>query len=225
MIDYNLTRSKRKTIAIHVGDKGVEVRAPLAMPQRDIDRFVVSKELWIRKCLVKTIDRLEQREAFSLDYGDMILYRGKEHPVTVREGDRIGFTDGAFYMPSGLSPEGIKYACVQIYRMLAKRDLTIRTVYLAAQMDVEPLAIKINGAKTRWGSCSSRKSINYSWYLIMADNDLIDYVIVHELAHMTDMSHSARFWKIVEDVLPDYAVRKARLAELQKRISREDWDF
>lgn len=224
MIGYKLTRSNRKSVAIYVRDSGVEVRAPLRMPQRDIDRFVASKEKWIDGCLAKAAERLERRESFTLNYGDMILYRGKERPITARNGDRIGYSDDTFYMPPGLQPGEIKAACVKIYRMLAKRDLTIRTVFLAQEMDVEPAAIKINGAKTRWGSCSSRKSINYSWYLIMADNELIDYVIVHELAHMTDMSHSARFWNIVEAMLPDYAGRKARLAALQKRISNEDWD-
>lgn len=118
----------------------------------------------------------------------------------------------------------IKSACVQIYRMLAKRDLTEKTLDFAKQMSVMPTAVKINNAKTRWGSCSSKKSLNFSWRLIMADDDVIDYVVVHELAHITEMNHSARFWSIVEGVLPDYRKRKTKLKELQRRLNGEDWE-
>jgi len=224
VIDYTLTRSKRKSVAIYVRDSGVEVRAPLRMPQRDIDRFVASKEKWISDSLRKTAERVEKRESFSLDYGDKVLYRGKEHPITAREGDRVGFADDSFYIPPELPPEEVRDACVQIYRLLAKRDLTLRTYDLAKIMGMTPSAVKINNAKRRWGSCSAKKSINFSWFLIMADDEVIDYVIVHELAHMTEMNHSPGFWKIVGNVIPDYKARKARLSVLQKRISNEDWD-
>jgi len=107
-------------------------------------------------------------------------------------------------MPPGLSPDEIKAACIQIYRILAKRDLTNRVFDFAKQMSVMPTVVKINSVKTRWGSCSSKKSLNFSWRLIMADDDVIDYVVVHELAHIIEMNHSQKFWAIVENILPDY---------------------
>ena len=127
-------------------------------------------------------------------------------------------------MPPGLTPEQIKYGCVQIYRMIAKRELTTRTLDYAKRIAATPAAVKISNAKTRWGSCSARKCINYSWRLIMADDDVIDYVVVHELAHIIEMNHSKRFWTIVESILPDYKVRKPRLRELQLRLGGEDWE-
>lgn len=223
MINYTLTRSNRKTIAIYVRDGEIEVRAPLRAAKRDIDRIVESNEKWIQKKLAASTERLSQRDNFTLAYGDYITCRGKQYPIAARCGDRIGFDEERFYMPAGLSPEEIKSACIQIYRMLAKRDLTERVYRFAEQMQVYPTAVKINGAKTRWGSCSSKKSLNFSWLLIMADDDVIDYVIVHELAHITQMNHSAKFWAIVEDVLPDYKERKMRLKDLQKKQSMEDW--
>jgi len=102
---------------------------------------------------------------------------------------------------------------IEKYRKLAKRDLTGRALRFAKLMSVTPAAIKINGAKTRWGSCSAKKNINFSWRLIMTGDDVIDYVVVHELAHLTEMNHSKRFWAIVEGVLPDYRERRARLNE------------
>ena len=224
MIDYTFTRSKRKTIALYIRDGGVEVRAPLKMPRSAIDKFVASKEKWITDKLLQSNEQAERREQFSLDYGDCVNYCGRQYPIAARANSRIGFDNAAFYMPPSLSPEQIKSACIQIYRGLAKRHLSERVAVYAEQMGVMPAAIKINGAKTRWGSCSAKKSLNFSWRLIMADEQVIDYVAVHELAHITEMNHSARFWMIVEGVLPDYRERKAKLKALQQRLNTEDWE-
>ena len=224
-MDYKLTRSKRKTVALYVRNGGVEVRAPLKMPKRDIDKFVASKEKWITDRLVKSKEQSEQREAFELNYGDTVLYRGKEYLITAKNGSHLGFDDTSFYMPPDLTSEQIKAACVQIYRMLTKRDLTGNTLDYAKRMNVTPTAVKINGANTRWGSCSAKKSINYSWRLIMADDVVIDYVVVHELAHLTEMNHSKKFWEIVKNILPDYKRRQARLKELQKKLNTENWEI
>ncbi|MCL2221575.1 MAG: M48 family metallopeptidase [Oscillospiraceae bacterium] len=224
MVDYTLTRSVRKTIALHVRDGSIEVRAPLKSPQSIIDNFVSSKEKWIEDKLLYFRDRAEQRANFHLNYGDCILYRGKKYPIESRFADFVGFEDDRFYVPAGLSSGEIKEACIQIYRKLAKQEIVSRTQFFAEQMSVTPTAIRVNGAKTRWGSCSSKKSLNFSWRLIMADDDLIDYVVVHELAHLSEMNHSNRFWSIIESVLPDYKRRKAKLKELHLNLGDETWD-
>lgn len=225
MIDYTLTRSKRKTVALYIRDGKAEVRAPLKMQKKDIDKSVVFKEKWIQDKLAQSTERAEQREKFTLAYGDTVTYRGKQYPITTKDGGRVGFDDERFYMPPNLTSEQIKTACVQIYRMLAKRDIPDKVLNFAKQMSVTPIAVKINGAKTRWGSCSGRKSMNFSWRLIMADDDVVDYVVVHELAHITEINHSSRFWAIVAGVLPDYKERQNRLKELQETLSVQDWEY
>lgn len=223
MIDYTLTRSKRKTIAIYIRDDGVEVRAPTRTPQHVIDQFVTKKEKWIKEKLAIIDERTEQRGSFILNYNNYITYRGRQYPIEAKEGNHMGFDDERFYMPPGLPPERIKAACKQIYRLLAKRDLTKKTNEFAQIMSVNPASVKITDAQTRWGSCSGKKSINYSWRLIIAEDDIIDYIVVHELAHLTEMNHSARFWKVVEGVLPDYIERRSQLREFQHRLTGEDW--
>ena len=202
----------------------MEVRAPLAMPKRDIDKFVASKEKWITDNLAKSNEQAHRRENFILAYGDTVTYCGKQYPITAKAGERVGFDDESFYMPPGLSQEQIKNACVQIYRLLAKRDLTGKVMEFSKKMSAKPIAVKISAAKTRWGSCSGKKSINFSWRLIMADEDVIDYVVIHELAHIAEMNHSDKFWAIVENILPDYKQRQKRLKEMQHRLSGENWD-
>jgi len=224
MNTYTLNRSKRKTLALHVRNGKVEVRAPVGVSKHDIDKFVTSKEKWITDRLSRAKARQEQCATFTLDYNDLVLYGGKGYPIIAQPGDRVGFDDEKFYMPPDLPPMRIKQACIQIYRLLAKRDLTDKVLGFAKCMGVVPSAVKINGAKTSWGSCSSKRSLNFSWRLMMAEHDVIDYVVVHELAHITEMNHSARFWAIVEGIMPDYKERLQRLKFLQKKLSVEDWE-
>lgn len=226
MRDYKLTRTSRKTIALYVRDGMVEVRAPLGAAKAGIDRFVASKEDWIVKRLGKHEELTEKREAFILDYGDNALYRGKAYPIAARPGNRLGFDDNVlcFYMPPHLPPEGIKAAVIQVYKLLAKHYLTERVLHYQPVMGVAVTNLKINSAKTRWGSMSGKKSVNFSWRLILADDDIIDAVVVHELAHIKQMNHSDKFWAEVEKVIPDWREREKRLKEFSRMSNEQNWE-
>jgi len=223
MIDYTLTRSKRKTAAIYVSSSGVEVRAPLRMPKKEIDRFVKSRENWIISKLACLKERNKNRESFSINYGDSILYRGKQCLIEQKIDDRAVFADNTFYLPHGLSPDEVKATCIKLYKKLARLDINEKVQYYAEQLKVTPASVKINSAKSRWGSCSGKKNLNFSWLLIMADDDVIDYVVVHELAHIYELNHSTRFWAIVQSILPDYKERQKRLKALQEKLAGEEW--
>ena len=224
MTHYTLIRSKRKTIALYIRNTTLEVRAPFRAGVCEIEQFIASKMDWITDKLTQSAERLAKRKSFSLTYGDLVSYRGSLCSVMAKDGKQIGFNDGCFFMPMGMDPGQIKATCTQIYRLLAKNHMPERVWVYAKKMNVIPTAVKINGAKSCWGSCSSKKSLNFSWRIMMADDSVIDYVIVHELAHLIEMNHSPRFWAIVESVLPDYRERKVQLKELQKRLSIENWD-
>ncbi|MDR2296568.1 MAG: M48 family metallopeptidase [Clostridiales Family XIII bacterium] len=222
--EYNLTRSQRQSIAIYIRDGAVLVRAPLRMPARDIDAFVASKEEWIADKLAASRERVKRRAAFAPHYGDAVLFRGTEYPLVARAGTRAGFDGACFYLPPELAPARIKPLLVRLYRKLARIHLTDRVARFAAYMNVTPAAVGITAAKTRWGSCSARRRLSFSWRIVFADDAVIDYVVVHELAHITEMNHSARFWSIVAGVLPDWRERRARLAALQERLGSENWE-
>ncbi|MDR3310130.1 MAG: M48 family metallopeptidase [Oscillospiraceae bacterium] len=223
MIDYTLARSRRRTVAIYIRDGAVEVRAPLRTAKRDIDAFVASKERWIAGKLAQSREQLRRRGEFALNYGGAVTLRGVEYALTASGDGARADTDNPFTLPPELTPEQIRSEVVQIYRECAKRHLTERVAHFAGVMNAEPSAVKISGAKTRWGSCSGKKSLNFSWRLILADDGAIDYVVVHELAHLTEMNHSARFWRLVAGVLPDYRARQARLRALQRKLGGEDY--
>ena len=222
-IAYTLTRTRRKTVSIRVRDGEVFVTAPLGMAPSEVDGFVAAKEKWIREKTEISKAQAAQREAFRLEYEGTILYRGREYPITAAANGESGFDGEKFFMPPNLTAEEIKEACISIYKALAARLLTERTAYFSERMGVTPTGVRINSAKYRWGSCSSKGRINFSWRLIMAEDEAIDYVIVHELAHMMEMNHSHRFWLVVEAVLPDYPRRIRYLDELQRRLICERW--
>jgi len=223
MTTYTLKRSNRKTISIQIREGEVIVRAPFFCPKAEIERFIHVKNDWIQDKLKKSQEQLAQKESFALNYGDVIILRGNSYPITERKGNRAGFDGERFYLPPNLSSDQIKATCIKIYQSLAKSHFHERAAYFSAQMNQTPASIKINSAKTRWGSCSSQRNINFSWRLIMADDDVIDYVVVHELAHLVHMNHSDKFWAVVENALPDYRERNRKLKDLQRRLSEQDW--
>jgi len=224
MIEYSLTRMRRKTLAIYIRGGCVEVRAPLRMTKREIDSFVLSKEDWILKNLKRVRLQTRQQCSFVVDYECEILLRGKAYPVISRDSYKSGFDGTSFYISPGLTPEQVKMTCVQIYKQLALTHFNDRVKYYSEIMGIAPSAVQVTNAKKRWGSCSSKKKICFTWRLVLADDDLIDYVIVHELAHLIEMNHSSRFWAVVEKILPDYANRRAGLRILHKRLAQESWD-
>lgn len=112
----------------------------------------------------------------------------------------------------------IKPTELERYKKKAEAHLIKRCGYFAELMGVHYRKIKINTAKTRWGSCNSKGDLNFTFRLILLPEDLIDYVVVHELAHIREMNHSDKFWSVVEEAMPNYKARKKQLKELQRRI-------
>jgi len=106
-------------------------------------------------------------------------------------------------------------------RAQAKELLPQRVAHFAGRMGVSPARVSVTGARTRWGSCSSKGTLNFSWRLMLAGEAEIDYVVVHELAHLREMNHSPRFWAVVEAALPDYGQRRLRLKRLQAALAEQ----
>ena len=104
-------------------------------------------------------------------------------------------------------------ADVQSLTQEAKQYIPPRVEYLAVRMGLYPQGVKITSAKTRFGSCSAKNSLCFSCYLMLYPKEAIDYVIVHELAHIKEKNHSDRFYKVIEDFMPDY---KSRIRLLKK---------
>ena len=107
---------------------------------------------------------------------------------------------------------------IKLLTTKAKRILPERVRYYAEIMGVEYGRITIRMQKSRWGSCSSKKNLNFNCLLMLTPQEIIDYVVVHELCHLKEMNHSPRFWAEVEKVLPDYKERRKWLRDHEKDI-------
>ena len=104
-----------------------------------------------------------------------------------------------------------------------KDYLVKRTYELADSFGETVASVKINSARTRWGSCTSNRNINLSLFLVMAPEGAVDYCIIHELSHLKHMDHSAAFWRLVASRCPDYKERREELKALNSRLVREKW--
>lgn len=99
------------------------------------------------------------------------------------------------------------------YREAAKEYFPKRAAYYAYLLGVSYDRIRIAGQKTRWGSCSSNKTLSFNWKLMLAPPKVLDYVVVHEVCHLREMNHSPRFWALVESLMPDYKQQRKWLKD------------
>jgi predicted metal-dependent hydrolase len=113
--------------------------------------------------------------------------------------------------------------CTKILRLVAHEVIYKKVFYYATIMGVKPGSVRITSARTRWGSCGAKNNLCFSWRLILTDDGLIDYVVVHELAHILRHDHSARFWAVVAKFMPDYEVRRKALRVAAKKLTAGGW--
>lgn len=223
--DYTIKFSKRKTMGLYITKNAeIEVRVPNGTPKRIVADFVNQHQQWISTHHGAVAKQVAERENFELRFGSKLLFLGHEYPLEPVEKPAFGFDGQRFYAYAQMSAEALKTSLVGCYRTLAKKVLSTMVEDLVKHMGLKPKAVKINGARTRWGSCSSAGSLNFSWYLVMAEETTIRYVVVHELAHLIEMNHSPNFWRIVEQVLPNYKVEREKLKGLQKKLSVQCWE-
>jgi len=227
MRKYKITRSNRKTMTIKINENGsLEVKAPMKLSKDKINEFVKSKEKWIAKHTERISNNYSIKKQFKLNFEDYILVKGENNQIKSIKNNIAQYNEAkkVFYIPQTAKENQIKEIIIELYKKIADKHINERISYFKTKMNVEPEKIGITSAKTRWGSCSGKNSINFSWKLIMADNKTIDYVIIHELAHIKQHNHSPKFWSIVEDIMPDYKKQKEKLKILSEKINRENWE-
>lgn len=217
-----LTRSTgRRTLTITVGeDARASVAAPFTMADQEIANFLIEKADWIygkvqevRKCR-ETLARRDFND------GHDFLFLGEKYKVHVAEQDikrsRVSFDPGqgwSISVPMGCTPEArrahVKEKMLHWYRAQAQEILGGRVFHYARLIGVEPKRIAVRTQKRLWGCCDFRKqTVNLNWQIVLSPLRVVDYVVVHELCHLTVPNHSKRFWKKVEKVMPDFRQRR-----------------
>jgi hypothetical protein len=208
MDKITVIRSKRRTISLIVTPEAkLVVRAPLRTSQAYIENLVKDKSLWIDRKIAEVQSRQKPMEKEFVN-GEGFLFMGKTYPLQIVETPvrDIELAD-RLYVPRKEVPE-LRELLTRWYIGQAKKVLHDRCEWFAAITGHKPAAIRISHAARRFGSCSTRGTICLSWRLIFAPPDIIDYVIVHELAHLDHHDHSSKFWGRVRAMMPDYEKRR-----------------
>lgn len=204
-----LVRSKRRTIGLTITQEGaLIVRAPLRMPLATIQQAVSGKTDWIVKKQAEQLARLSQKRARTYQAGEAFLFLGEQYTLHYRANLPAVCTEGNALLLPPCPPEQAKKLLFAWYQRQARNVFYDRLTYYAPRMGVTPGTLRLSSARGRWGSCGPTNSINLVWRLVMAPLGVIDYVVIHELAHIKRRDHSQAFWKIVADAFPQY--RQAR---------------
>jgi len=207
-----LIRSKRRTISLIISpDATLVVRAPHRTTLEYIENLVFAKRFWIEEkkkqllkhfCLSKTKNFTEDEEFY---------YLGNTYKLKFFDGHKIEVSDFLFFPQ--IYRHSAKTKTIVWYKKKALEIITERVHYFSKIAGWKFQSLTLSNAKRQWGSCKSNGKINFNWKLIMAPLAVIDYVVVHELAHLVEHNHSKKFWRKVESILPDYKTRQKWLKE------------
>jgi predicted metal-dependent hydrolase len=206
--------TRRKTIALIVQPNGrLIVRAPLRTSQKEIRLLVDRNAGWIRNKqeLVKsTYVALAPRRFVT---GENFYFLGNQYPLEIVNVNHPALKfDNKFYLSKTALPHA-RIVFERWYRQQALDTLTKRVQDFTSQHGFQYTQVKISSARTRWGSCSARGNLSFTWRLVMAPLPVIDYVVVHELVHIKVRNHSRHFWDQVSQLMPDYKARRSWLKE------------
>ncbi|MFC4454504.1 SprT family zinc-dependent metalloprotease [Deinococcus sonorensis] len=198
--------ARRRTVALKVGPAGAVLYAPTTVPQAQLERFLAQKEDWMRRHLASlappVVAPLHSGRRLPLLDEQLELRLGAPGRSAVRE-------DQLLWLPAtrpGAALEGW-------YRQQARAYFTPLVHRLSEQLGRPVRAVRLTSAQTRWGSCTATGDIRLHWRLMLAPQRVAEYVAAHEVAHLQELNHSARYWRVVARLMPDYPQQRAWLRQ------------
>lgn len=224
-IPYRLVRSRRNKyirLTVQMGS-GLRVSAPIRVSERDIPRYIRERQEWVLGKLAEfaRIERELPMQRYA--HNTRVMYLGKSYALRVHRGlngmaqAKLLGTKMHVALPhphlKQNREECVRHVMHHWYRSQAEKIIRARVAHFATVMQVSPSRVFIRKQKTRWGSCSVDGNISINQFLVKAPPGIIDYVIVHELAHLLEMNHSPRFWNLVERHCPDRLVSQQWLKD------------
>lgn len=201
-----LVRSKRKTFSIEISRNAeLIVRVPLKASDEYINNLLLEKGEWIKKHLTTMRSKVNVLNDRTYSNGDKILFLGIEREIVNNFNGKYSLKlNGNQFELSSNSIEVSKMLFERWFKKVAKDTILSRAIHYSKITDLRFTDFHITSSKTRWGSCSARNSINFTWRLVMSPLEVIDYVVIHELAHIKQKDHSVNFWRLVSKYDPTY---------------------
>ena len=216
--------NRKKTASIQIGDDAIKVTVPKRLSNKSVDELIDERSKWIRK---KIAARQQTPTSKPKEWvnGETFTYMGRNYRLKLTpNAETTKLRNGYLHVPdqphlNHLDRQAAaKASLTDWYTQQATKKLEQKTARYADLMDVQPNSIRVKDYKSRWGSCSPAGDIAYNWKIIMAPHRVVDYVVVHELAHLWEHNHSSDYWKHVENVFPDYRERRQWLKQNSSRL-------
>jgi predicted metal-dependent hydrolase len=213
---YSIRRSQRvKNTRLVVTPDKIEVVAPPSVSERKIHAFVKSKQDWVivaRDKVVENKQSIKKQRPDSYTDGVIVPYKGQDIALRLKPEKANSLKIEAnnqelnLYLPSQFiaNNEFIRQTLIDWLKAQALKAVEECVGQYAQKYSLHPRFIRIKTQKSRWGSCGIHNDININWLLILAPTEVLEYVVIHEICHIKERNHSARFWRLVEAHLPEY---------------------
>ena len=217
---YLLVRSSRRSIGLEVGEHGLTVRAPLRASLANIEAVLQDKARWVltklheRQTFTQHIPRIDWSHGAKLPYlgGWLQLHM---HPAAPRGGELLALAPDQWALHlqgvTDAAPAAVRAAVNAWWLRHARTLFTERLQRFAPDLRVQWRSLRLSNARTRWGSAKSDGAIMLNWRLLHFRLEVLDYVVIHELAHLRVMDHSPRFWAVVAEQCPNYGALRNEL--------------
>lgn len=206
---------RRKSASIDVENEVVRVSIPSTLSDQRVEALITQRMPWIQSKLDEQRRATPRRNVEYID-GESISYLGRnyrlklEHGITksakLKNGKLVVNIPAA--RANGRFERYIRTTVEDWYKKQALKHFQEKSARYGKQIGVKPKSIDISDFKARWGSCSPEGDITYHWRVIAASHRIVDYIVVHELCHLIEHSHSPRYWQLVENIMPDYRERR-----------------
>lgn len=205
-IGIRRTRAARRlSLRISQLDGRVVMSIPKRTSLREARKFATEQASWIATQLARQPDQV--RPAI----GKTVLFQGQEVEIVAGKGRAVRFLDGQILVPP--RPETVAPRLAAFYKTEARTRLAAASDHYAAQLGVTYGRLTLRDTRSRWGSCSSAGNLMYSWRLIMAPPDVLNYVAAHEVSHLLEMNHSPAYWTVVAKIFPNFKAPRQWLRE------------
>jgi predicted metal-dependent hydrolase len=222
LLRYQLTRSRRRSIGLVIGENGLRISAPSWVGMSQIEDAIRNKFPWIQRKL----QDLEMRRQKMLvaeaawQFGGQIPFMGQALALHAGLPPEAGSRSTVWFeaspdqasqpprlwlsLPTDAPTQRIREMTQGWLQAQAKNHFSLRLAAFKASCGLAPSSWRLSSAASRWGSCNSQGRISLNWRLIHFEPAVIDYVVAHELAHLRELNHSDAFWKVLRDIYPDY---------------------
>ena len=212
-IEYQLKKSDRKTTSLYIERDGtVSIIAPAPFNLEKIEQIIESKRRWIYRGLAEWEDLNRTRIHREYVNGESFVYFGRQYRLQLvdKQEAALLFYQGQFKLLKDEIPNAPEHFKA-FYKAKLQKKLSIRLKQYQSKFKQQASDIRVMELQNRWGSCTAKGVVHFHWKCAMLPLSVLDYLIVHELAHLEDKNHSPAFWRSVEKVMPHYEEAKTWL--------------